>query len=72
MPLNHDGWGEIFGQPRIVERVNAAGFHDTWTGRDSEAKGALNLAAWEVQPMGQSEAEAQGPAAMNSAQCRSR
>lgn len=28
MPLNHDGWGEIFEQLQIVEGVNAAGFHD--------------------------------------------
>jgi hypothetical protein len=25
----------------------------TWTGCDGEAKAGLNLAAWEVQPMGQ-------------------
>ena len=25
----------------------------TWTGRDGEARAGLNLAAWEVQPMGQ-------------------
>lgn len=29
----------------------------TWTGRDGEVKAGLNIAAWEVQPMGKAEAQ---------------
>ena len=36
----------------------------TWTGKDGDAKSGLNLAAWEMHPMGQNrKAEAQGPIA---------
>ncbi|MGI8427387.1 MAG: single-stranded DNA-binding protein [Actinomycetota bacterium] len=44
----------------------------TWTGRDSESKTGLNLAAWEVQPMGQiGGGSPRYNHAMNGVQCRS-